>query len=52
MTLLTATPKEDLPQIIDDGIQVRNRNFVQSIEQVRKGVSSGVISAIACFLDC
>ena len=26
--LPTSTPKEDFPQIIDDGIQVRNRNFV------------------------
>ena len=26
-----STPKEDFLQIIDDGIQVRNRNFVQSI---------------------
>ena len=29
-----STPKEDFPQIIDDGIQVRNRNFVQSTELV------------------
>ena len=31
----TSTPKEDFLQIIDDGRQVRNRNFVQSIELVR-----------------
>ena len=31
----TSTPKEDFMQIIDDGIQVWNRNFVQSIELVR-----------------
>ena len=30
-----STSKEDFPQIIDDGIQVRNRNFVQSTELVR-----------------
>ena len=52
MTLLATTPKEDIPWIIDDGIQVQNRNFVQSTELVRKGVSSSVISVIACFLNC
>ena len=35
MTLPTSTPKEDFPQIIDDEIQVRNRNFVQSTKLVR-----------------
>ena len=35
MTLLDFTPKEDFLQIIDDGIQVRNRNFFQSTELVR-----------------
>ena len=30
-----STPKEDFLQIIDDGIQVRNHNFVQSTELVR-----------------
>ena len=30
-----STPKEEFLQIIDDGIQVRNRNFVQSTELVR-----------------
>ena len=35
MTLPTSTPKEDFLQIIDDGIQVRNPNFVQSTELVR-----------------
>ena len=29
-----STPKEDFLQTIDDGIQVRNRNFVQSTELV------------------
>ena len=29
------TRKEDIEQIIDDGIQVRNRNYVQSTEPVR-----------------
>ena len=28
VTLPASTPKEDFLQIIDDGIQVRNRNFV------------------------
>ena len=35
MTLPASAPKEDFLQIIDDGIQVRNYNFVQSIEMVR-----------------
>ena len=35
MTLPASTPKEDFLQIIDDGIQVRNRNFVQSTELIR-----------------
>ena len=33
--VLASTLKENFPQIIDDGIQVRNHNFVQSIELVR-----------------
>ena len=44
MNLPTLTPKEDFQQIIDDGILVRNRNFVQSTELVRYAVlSSGFI---------
>ena len=35
VTLPASTPKEDFLQINDDGIQVRNRKFVQSIELVR-----------------
>ena len=35
VNLPTSTPKEDFQRIIDDGIQVRNRNFVQSTELVR-----------------
>ena len=31
----TGTRKEDIERIIDDGIQVRNRNYVQSTELVR-----------------
>ena len=31
----TATRREDIQQIIDDGIQVRNRNYVQSTKLVR-----------------
>ena len=30
-----ATRKEDIQRIIDDGIQVRNRNYVQSTVLVR-----------------
>ena len=33
--LPASTPKEDFMQIIDDGIHVRNRNFVKSTELVR-----------------
>ena len=35
VTLPSSTPKEDFLQIIDDELQVRNRNFVQSTELVR-----------------
>ena len=35
VTLPSFTPKEGFLQIIDDGIQVRNRNFGQSTELVR-----------------
>ena len=35
MILPASTPKEDFPHIIDDGIQIRNRNFVQLTELVR-----------------
>ena len=38
VNLPTSTPKEDFQQIIDEGIQVRNRNFVQSTELVRFAV--------------
>ena len=31
----TGTRKEDIERIIDDGIQVHNRNYVQSTELVR-----------------
>ena len=30
-----STPKEDFLQIFNDGIQVKNRNFVQSTELIR-----------------
>ena len=33
--VLVGTQKEDIQQIIDDGIQVRNRNYVQLTELVR-----------------
>ena len=33
------TRKEDIERIIDDGIQVRNRNYVKSTELVRYRVS-------------
>ena len=35
MTVPDGTNKEDLQQIIDDGIQIRNRNYIQSSELVR-----------------
>ena len=35
MTLPASTPKEDFLKIIDNGIQVWNRNFVQSTKLVR-----------------
>ena len=41
-----STPKEDFLQIIDDGIQVRNRNFVQSTELVRWVFHSGGFSFV------
>ena len=31
----TGTQKEDIKRIIDDGIQVHNRNYVQSTELAR-----------------
>ena len=40
VNLPTSTPKEDFQQIVDDGILVRNRNFVQSTELVRYAVLS------------
>ena len=52
VTLPVSTPKEDFLQIIDDGIQVRNRNFVQSTELVREAVPSSDFSVIAYFLSC
>ena len=44
-----STPKEDFLQIIDDGIQVRNRNFVQSTELVRWVFHSGGFSVVILF---
>ena len=41
-----STPKKDFLQIINDGIQVRNRNFVQSTELVRYVVSLSGFGAI------
>ena len=35
MTLPAYTPREDILRIINDGIRVRNRNFIQSTELVR-----------------
>ena len=35
VTIPTGTNKEDLQQIINDGIQIRNRNYIQSSELVR-----------------
>ena len=33
--VLAGTNKEDLQQMIDDGIQIRNHNYIQSTELVR-----------------
>ena len=44
-----STPKVDFLQIIDDGIQVRNRNFVQSTKLVRWVIYSGE-SIVVTFL--
>ena len=41
MNLPTSTPNEDFQQIFDDGIMVRNRNFVQSTELVRHAAPHG-----------
>ena len=46
-----STPKEDFLQIIDDGIQVRNRNFVHSTELVRLVIHSGSFIFII-YLPC
>ena len=35
MSIPAGTQKEDIERIIDDGIQVHNRNYVQSTELVR-----------------
>ena len=35
LSVLAGTRKEYIQRIIDDGIQVRNRNYVQSTELVR-----------------
>ena len=35
MIVLAGTRKEDIERIIDDGIQVRNGNYVQLTELVR-----------------
>ena len=35
VSIPTGTRKEDIERIIDDGIQVRNRKYVQSTELVR-----------------
>ena len=43
----TGTQKEDIQRIIDDGIQVRNRNYIQSTDVVRYRVSLCDISANA-----
>ena len=35
MTVPTGTNKEDLQQIIEDGIQICNRNYIRSSQLVR-----------------
>ena len=44
-----STHREDFLQIIDDGIQVRNRNFVQSTELVRWVIYSGESIVVTFF---
>ena len=44
-----STHREDFLQIIDDGIQVRNRNFVQSTEMVRWVIYSGESIVVTFF---
>ena len=51
VNLPATTPKEDFQQIIDDGILVRNRNFVQSTELVRHTVPQGDIF-VSTYLSC
>ena len=34
MAVLVGTMKEDIQQIVEDGMQIRNRNYVQSVELV------------------
>ena len=41
VNLPTSTPKEDFQQIVDHGILVQNRNFVQSTELVRHAAPHG-----------
>ena len=43
VNLPTSTPKKYFQQILDDGIQVRNRNFVQSTELVRYKVPPAIL---------
>ena len=35
VTVPVGTIKEDIQQIVQDGMQIRNRNFVQSVELVK-----------------
>ena len=51
VNLPTSTPKEDFQQIIDDGIQVWNRNFVQLTVLVRYAVPLGSFIVII-YLPC
>ena len=52
VNLPTSTPKEYFQQIVDDGIQVRNRNFVQSTELVRYAVPPGGFIVITFLPYC
>ena len=51
MNLPTSTPKEDFQQIVDDGILVRNRNFVQLTELVSDVAPQGEFFVIT-YLFC
>ena len=52
VNLPTSTPNEYFQQIVDDRIQVRNRNFVQSTELVSHAVLPGGFIVITYLPSC